>query len=89
VHTQIQPAKEEALKFIDFMCRPEISARNAEYIGYATPEKAAYELLSDDLKSIPAYYPTDEERARCSAYTDLGDFNKNYEDAWMRVKAAQ
>jgi spermidine/putrescine transport system substrate-binding protein len=81
--------KEEALQFIDFLCRPEISARNAEYIGYAPPEKAAYELLSEDLRAIPALYPTEEEKARCTAYTDLGDFNAKYEEAWMRVKAGQ
>jgi spermidine/putrescine transport system substrate-binding protein len=80
--------KEEAMEFIDFMCRPDIVARNSEYIGYAPPEKAAYDMLSEDLKAIPAFYPTSEEKARCTAYRDLGDFNKNLEDAWTRVKAA-
>jgi spermidine/putrescine transport system substrate-binding protein len=80
--------KEEALEFINFMCRPDIVARNSAYIGYAPPEKAAYEQLSEDLKAIPAFYPADEEIARCTAYRDLGDFNKNVEDAWTRVKAS-
>lgn len=81
--------KAEAEAFINFLCRPEIVARNAEYICYAPPVKAAYEALSDDLKAIPALYPTEEEKARCTAYRDLGEFNAKYEDVWLRVKAAQ
>jgi spermidine/putrescine transport system substrate-binding protein len=80
--------KEEAMEFIDFLCRPDIMARNSEYIGYAPPAKAAYEMLSEELRAIPAFYPADEEVARCTAYRDLGEFNKVLEDAWTRVKAA-
>lgn len=79
--------KAEAMEFLDFMCRPDIVARNSEYIGYAPPEKAAYDKLSDDLKAISAFYPTDEEKQRLVAYRDLGDFNAKYEDAWTRIKA--
>ncbi len=79
--------KDEAMAFLDYMCRPDVVARNSEYIGYAPPEKAAYEQLSDDLKAIPSFYPTDEERTRLTAFRDLGDFNAKYEDAWLRVKA--
>lgn len=82
-HTQ------EAMQFIDFMLRPDIAARNAEYIGYATPEKAAYDQLSEELKSIPAYYASQEEQARLTAYRDLGDeVTAKYEDVWTRLKAS-
>jgi spermidine/putrescine transport system substrate-binding protein len=81
--------KTEAEQFINFMCRPDIVARNSEYICYAPPEKAAYDKLSEELRAISAFYPTDEEMARCTAYQDLGDFNKKVEEAWMRVKASQ
>ncbi len=81
--------KTEAEAFINFLCKPEISARNAEYICYAPPIKAAYEQLSDELKAIPALYPTEEEKARCTSYRDLGDYNAKYEEVWLRVKAAQ
>ena len=81
--------KSAAMQFIDFLCRPEIVARNSEYIGYAPPEKAAYAQISDDLKGIPSFYPTDEERKRLTAYRDLGDFNAAIEESWTRIKAAQ
>ena len=37
--------KENAEKWIDFMCRPEIAKANFEYITYPTPNKGAFELL--------------------------------------------
>ena len=37
--------KEEAEKFIDFLCRPDIALMNAEYLESSTPNTAAYEEL--------------------------------------------
>jgi spermidine/putrescine transport system substrate-binding protein len=78
----------EAEAFINFLCQPDICERNAEAIGYTPPEKAAYNMLPDNLKNISAMYPTEEEIARLTAYRDLGDFNEKYEDAWTRIKAS-
>ena len=35
-------------KWINFLCRPDIALKNFEYITYATPNKAAKELLDED-----------------------------------------
>ena len=43
--------KENAEKWIDFLCRPEIAKLNFEYITYPTPNKGAFDLLDDDLKN--------------------------------------
>lgn len=83
------PHMDAAMQFLDYMLRPDIAERNAEYIGYATPEKAAYDQLPDDLKAIPAYYATPEEQSRLTAYRDLGDeITAKYEDVWTRLKAS-
>ena len=39
------PNKENAEKFIDFMCRPDVALKNFEYITYGTPNTAARELI--------------------------------------------
>jgi len=80
--------KEAAMRFIDFLCRPDIAARNAEYIGYTTPNDGALELLSDELLSNPAYVISDDVAARCDYYVDLGEDIKLYVDAWMKVKTS-
>ncbi len=40
--------KENAEKFINFLCRPDIALKNFEYITYSTPNEAARELIEDD-----------------------------------------
>ncbi len=39
--------KENAEKFINFLCRPDIAAKNWNYIWYSTPNKGAIELIED------------------------------------------
>ena len=46
------PNKENAEKFIDFMCREDIALMNFEYITYSTPNVAAQALIEDeDIKN--------------------------------------
>ena len=40
--------KENAEKFIDFLCRADIALMNFEYITYSTPNTAARELIEDE-----------------------------------------
>lgn len=81
------PNKEEAEKFIDFMCREDIALKNTQYIGYSTPNKAAFELLDDEMKSNHIYSPTDEEIERCEIFNNLGDFITEYDRVWTEFKS--
>lgn len=81
------PHKEEAEKFIDFLCREDIALKNTEYIGYSTPNKAAFELLDDEVKSNHIYTPTDDEIERCEIFYDLGDFISEYDRVWTEFKS--
>lgn len=81
------PNKENAEKFIDFLCREDIALKNTEYIGYSTPNKAAYDLLDDQMKNDKTYSPTDAEIKRCEIFNDLGDFVKEYDKVWTEFKS--
>lgn len=65
--------KENAELFINFMCRPDIAAANAEYIGYATPNSAAYDLLDDDIKNSELVYPSQEYMDKCYTFSNIDD----------------
>lgn len=80
--------KENAEKLIDFLCKPENSLQNVEYIQFSTPNDGAYELLEDSIKNDPASYPSKEILDRCEVFVDLGDSLKLYDDAWMKIKTA-
>ena len=46
--------------FINFMCEPEVSAANAEIIGYSTPIDSARELLDMSDEALAIAYPSAE-----------------------------
>lgn len=76
----------EAEAFINFLCDAEVAKANTEYIGYSTPNKAAFELLDPEYKEDEVYNPSQEILDKCSLFHDLGDFITVYNDAWNHVK---
>ncbi|WP_096737555.1 ABC transporter substrate-binding protein [Brachyspira sp. G79] len=48
---------EAAHMYINFLCERQISYENTKYIGYATPNTAALELLPDEIKNDKRIYP--------------------------------
>ena len=81
--------KENAEKFIDFLCRPDIALMNFEYITYSTPNTAARDLIEDEeLKNNIVAFPTDEMLKDCETYQYLGeDVDAIYNDLWKTVKS--
>ena len=81
--------KENAEKFINFMCKPEIAAANIEYIGYATPNQAAYELLGDDIKGNEIIYPPEDILANTEVFLNLPeDVNKKIDSLWTEIRGS-
>jgi putrescine transport system substrate-binding protein len=76
-----------ALKFIDFMMRPEISAEVTRFIGFASGNAAALPYLDASMRANTIIYPPAEIRARFEMeriYTsdELRIFNR----AWQRLR---
>ncbi len=81
---------ELAHEFINFMLEPEISARNSEYIKYASPVTEAKEYISEEVLNNPAIYiPT--ELYRKMWYTPSIDdaTRRKIENLMIEVKAAK
>ncbi|MDL2220056.1 spermidine/putrescine ABC transporter substrate-binding protein [Eubacteriales bacterium OttesenSCG-928-N14] len=76
-----------AHEFINFLCDAEVAAANAEYVGYSTPNKAAVELLPQELLDNPVFNPSQDVIDRCKVFVDLGDAMKIYNDAWLRIRS--
>lgn len=66
-------SKKKALgtRFIDFLSRPDIASRNAQFVNYATPNKAAEALLPKAFFDNPVIYPSAEVLERSEFYTKL------------------
>ncbi|WP_417518886.1 polyamine ABC transporter substrate-binding protein [Marinobacter sp.] len=65
------PRKADAKRFIDFLNEPEIAARLAQYVYYATPNRAAEALLPAEFKSDPVIYPSGKALENSEAYSRL------------------
>ena len=78
---------EGALKFIDFMMRPDIAAMNSEYIGYSTPNQGALTLLDDELVNDPTFNPPQDVIDRCTFFHDVEDVIDMYDRIWVEVTA--
>lgn len=80
--------KENAEKWIDFLCRPDIALRNFEYITYSTPNKAVKDMLDEELQNNKAVFPDDEQLADCEVFRYLGDeADMLYNSLWKEVKS--
>lgn len=81
--------KENAMKFIDFMCRPDIARMNCEYIEYSSPNAKAIELMGDEYISNPNLNPPQEMIDNCEFFNDINDFLPIYNTLWAQVKSAK
>ena len=82
------PHKENAEKFIDFLCRPDIAYKNFEYITYATPNTGAMEMIEDDIKNDKGLFPNLEDYDNLETYVYLGSKGDElYNDLWKQIKS--
>ena len=65
--------KEAAERFIDFMCNPEISGANMDYICYGSPISEAKEYMEDYLAESEIVYPSEEVLAKGTSYAYLSE----------------
>lgn len=61
-----------AHQFINFMLDAEVSAQNADYVGYSSPNAAALELMDPEVTGDERFYPTEQMRDRLEVYENLG-----------------
>ncbi|WP_077210759.1 ABC transporter substrate-binding protein [Bacillus dakarensis] len=63
---------EGAHLFINFMLDAEVAAQNTDYVGYSIPNKAAWELLDEEVINDERFYPPEEMRGNLEVYENLG-----------------
>lgn len=83
------PNKENAEKFIDFMCRGDIAVKNFEYITYSTPNDAARELIEDEeIRNSEIAFPDLSKYNNLETFVYLGeDGDALYNELWKEVKS--
>ena len=79
--------KTEAELFIDFMCRPEISGANMDYICYGSPIEGARDYMDESLANDPVVYPAESVLVNGTSYAFLPeDITRFVENLFMQVR---
>ncbi len=80
--------KENAEKWIDFLCRPDIAKMNFDYITYSTPNSAAKAMLDEEIQNNKAVFPDMDKLVNGEVFRYLGDkVDGIYNDMWKEVKS--
>lgn len=78
--------KENAEKFLNFLCRPEIMKMNFEYITYSVPSSKARELLPYEYKNSTIAFPALDSLKNCEVLKYVGkDGDSLYNQKWKEI----
>ena len=79
--------KEAAELFINFLCDPEISAANMDYIGYSVPASESKQYMDQDVVNDPVAYPDEDELRNATSFDYLPEETSRYmESLFMAVR---
>ena len=81
--------KDNAEKFLNFLCRPDIALMNFEYITYSTPNVEAQEMIEDEtIRSSEIAFPDLSKLPELETFRYLGpEADAVYNELWNKVKS--
>lgn len=88
------PADAEHVKnahlFINYLLRPEVAAKNSNFLNFANSNAASWPLLNAAVKDNPNIFPTPEMMKRLVPdLPESADFNKLLTRGWTRFRTGQ
>lgn len=79
--------KEAAEAFINFLCSPEVSSANMEFLGYSVPSTAAKELMDPEVAGSKVAYPDADTLTTGTSFNFLPEETSRYmESLFMEVR---
>ena len=77
--------KDAAHLFIDYLLRPEVAAKNSNFVNYANANSKATALVSEELRNDAGIYPTSEVKARLQpSVAKSAEFTRELNRSWTR-----
>ena len=75
-----------AHKFLDFIMRPDVSAKITSEYQYSSPNAAARKLLPEKVRNNKTLYPDKSDVQKGEFENDIGDALPVYEKYWIKIK---
>ncbi len=80
--------KENAERFLNFLCRPEIMKKNFDFITYSVPSTEARKILDEEYRDNEIVFPDMKSLTNCEVFKYLGSqADQRYNDKWKDVMA--
>jgi putrescine transport system substrate-binding protein len=79
-----------AYLFIDYLLRPEVAAKNSNFVNYANSNAASFNLINEDIRNDRGVYPAEEIKPKL--VPDLAEspaFTRLLTRSWTRFKTGQ
>jgi putrescine transport system substrate-binding protein len=76
--------------FIDYLLRPEVAAKNSNFVNYANSNAASFSLINEEIRNDPGIYPS--EAIKPKLVPDLAEtpqFTRLLTRSWTRFKTGQ
>jgi putrescine transport system substrate-binding protein len=76
--------------FIDYLMRPEVAAKNTNFVNFANSNAASLPLVSDEVKNDRGIYPSEEIKTKL--VPDLAEspqFTRQLTRTWTRFKTGK
>jgi putrescine transport system substrate-binding protein len=76
---------DNAYLFIDYLLRPEVAARNTDFVNFANANARATELVAPEIRDDPGIYPPAETKARLQPnLSKSAEFTRALNRSWTR-----
>jgi putrescine transport system substrate-binding protein len=84
------PHPGNAHRFINYLLRPDVAAKNSNFLKYANGVAASYSLLDEAVKNDPGIYPPPEVRAKLVPERAKSlEFTRLLTRTWTRFKTGK
>ncbi|MGG6296162.1 ABC transporter substrate-binding protein [Leptolyngbya sp. AN02str] len=81
------PNVDAAYAWLNYILAADTSAPIVSRLRLATPNKQAFELMPDELKSDETLFPPDEVLAKCEVLATVGDAAEIYDRYWTQLNS--
>jgi putrescine transport system substrate-binding protein len=77
--------KDTAHKFIEYLLKPEVAAKNSDFVNFANANAAATPLVNEALRNDAGIYPTPEVKSRLQpSLAKSAEFTRALNRSWTR-----
>jgi putrescine transport system substrate-binding protein len=84
------PHPDNAHLFLDYLMEPEVIAGVSNYVSYANGNAASLPFVSEEVRSNPSVYPTEEVEKKLHPHAaESQEYSRDLNRAWTRVRTGQ